>query len=178
MIINGANDPYWPLDALNTYWDDLKGEKHVLYVPNAGHDLREADGNGKKELLPARAVNTLAAFCRCQVFDKRMPNLTVKYTPGDGKVGVEVGLEGTMKSQRVWVAESDTRDFRKARWTEKVLSTTTGGGGVVISGPVTISLSLRPPAAGFAAAFVETEFEVDGLTFPLSTQLRILEAKK
>ena len=62
MIINGTNDPYWPLDALNTYWDDLKGEKWLLYVPNAGHDLRETDKDGKKELLPTRAVNTLAAF--------------------------------------------------------------------------------------------------------------------
>ena len=33
MIINGANDPYWPLDALNSYWDDLKGEKWLLLRP-------------------------------------------------------------------------------------------------------------------------------------------------
>jgi PhoPQ-activated pathogenicity-related protein len=39
MIINGTNDPYWAQDALNIYWDDLKGEKHVFYVPNAGQGL-------------------------------------------------------------------------------------------------------------------------------------------
>jgi hypothetical protein len=37
---------------------------------------------------------------------------------------------------------------------------------------------LAPPRSGFSAAFVEAQFDVDGLVFPLSTQLRILEAKK
>ena len=41
MIINGTNDPYWPADALEIYWDDLPGEKWCLYVPNAGHGLRD-----------------------------------------------------------------------------------------------------------------------------------------
>src|SRR4030095_2137121 len=73
MIINGANDPYWPLDALNSYWDDLQGDKGVRSVPRAGHGLREAARGGKKELLPMRAVNPLSAFARSQIFDKPMP---------------------------------------------------------------------------------------------------------
>ncbi|MFO0805158.1 MAG: PhoPQ-activated protein PqaA family protein [Gemmataceae bacterium] len=179
MIINGANDPYWPLDALNSYWDDLKGEKHVLYVPNAGHDLREADKDGKKQLIPERAVNTLSAFCKCQVFDKKMPNHRVKYSfDENAKLTVEVAIEGTLKSQRIWVAESETRDFRKAQWKSEGVSKSTGGAAVQISGPATLNFAVKPPATGFSAVFVETEFSVDGLEFPLSTQLRILEAKK
>jgi PhoPQ-activated pathogenicity-related protein len=178
MIINGANDPYWPLDALNSYWDDLKGEKYVLYVPNAGHDLRESDKDGKKEVLPTRALNTLAAFCKCEVFDKPMPKLTWKYAENKNGMGVEVGYEGTLKSQRIWVANSETRDFRNARWTEQVLSETKDGGRVVVSGPVSTSLTVKLPEKGFRAVWVETEFEVEGVSFPLATQLRILEAKK
>ena len=41
MIVNGTNDPYWTLDALNIYWDDLKGPKSVVYLPNAVHNLKE-----------------------------------------------------------------------------------------------------------------------------------------
>jgi PhoPQ-activated pathogenicity-related protein len=167
MIINGANDPYWPLDALNSYWDDLKGDKHVLYVPNAGHDLREADKDGKKQLIPERAVNTLAAFCKCHVFNKKMPSLAAKYDykPVEDKSHVSLTIQGEKKTQRMWVAESQTRDFRKAHWTEVPL-------------PEAGDLFLIPPRTGFSAAFVEVQFDVDGLVFPLSTQLRILEPKK
>jgi len=172
MIINGANDPYWPLDALNSYWDDLKGEKHVLYVPNAGHDLREADKDGRKQLIPERAVNTLSAFCKCQIFGLKMPSLTAKFEDQAdvNKLKLEATMRGTLKSGRVWVAESETRDFRKARWTETPLP--------MEAGATTTTLLLAPPRSGFSAAFVEAQFEVDGLVFPLSTQLRILEAKK
>ena len=174
MIINGANDPYWPLDALNSYWDDLKGEKHILYVPNAGHDLRETDKDGKKELLPARAVNTLSAFCKCQVFDKKMPKVEWKYQPVETGVTYEVTSERGPRSQRMWYADSDTRDFRKALWKEQLLSESKEP----FSGKVATASGIKFPTQGFRAIFVETEFEIDGLAFPLSTQLRILEAKK
>lgn len=164
MIINGANDPYWPLDALNTYWDDLKGDKWLIYVPNAGHDLRETDRNGSKELIPARAVNTLAAFAYCQTFDKPMPGLAWVC---DEKVGIcrlEVTSAAKPKSLRVWKAESPTRDFRKARWVQDKTAM--------------FPAVVTAPERGFRAFFAETEYELDNLTFTLTTQLRILEAKK
>jgi PhoPQ-activated pathogenicity-related protein len=163
MIINGASDPYWPLDALNTYWDDLKGEKWVMYVPNAGHDLRETDANGKPQLLPERAVNSLAAFCRCQIFDKPMPKLTWLCTRADGMCKLEVNSGQKPKSVKVWTAVSDTLDFRKARWTE--------------DGSSIAPFVVKAPAKGFSAFYAICEYEIDGLTFNLATQLEILEAK-
>ncbi|MBM3982018.1 MAG: hypothetical protein FJ304_17500 [Planctomycetes bacterium] len=165
LIINGANDPYWPLDALNSYWDDLKGDKWVLYVPNAGHDLREANDKGQKELLPTRAVNTLAAFGRCMVYDKKMPGLSWVCDEKAGVCRLEVANSGAKPTaSRVWTAEAETRDFRKARWTADAAAK--------------LPAEVRAPETGFRAFYAETEYDLDGLKFTLTTQLRILEAKK
>ncbi|MFM8273843.1 MAG: PhoPQ-activated pathogenicity-related family protein [Gemmata sp.] len=163
MIINGTNDPYWPLDALNSYWDELRGDKWVLYVPNAGHDLRERDASGKPELLPLRAVNTLSAFSRCMIFDKPMPGLAWVCDEKAGVCRLEV-TSAAKGALRVWAADAPTRDFRQARWAED-----TGA-----QFPATVSA----PEKGFRAFYAEAEYEADGLKFRLSTQLRILEAKK
>jgi PhoPQ-activated pathogenicity-related protein len=164
MIINGANDPYWPLDALNSYWDDLKGDKWLLYVPNAGHDLRESDANGKKDVLPTRAVNTLAAFAHSQIFNKPMPGLTWVCDEKEGICRLEVNSGATAKTVRVWKAEAKTRDFRKARWE---IDTSASSPAVVTA-----------PERGFRAFYAETEYDMEGQTFSLCTQIRILEAKK
>lgn len=168
MIINGANDPYWPLDALNSYWDDLKGEKHVLYVPNAGHDLRETDKDGKKELFPARAVNTLSAFCKCQVFDKTMPRLTWVCDEQSGVCKLVLNSDRPSKAARVWKADSDTRDFRKSHWQV----------GESKEKPLPADFGVGRPEKGFRACFAECDYEVEGLSFTLSSQIRIMEAKK
>ncbi len=164
MIINGANDPYWPLDALNSYWDDLKGEKYVLYVPNAGHDLRERDGNGRPELVPQRALHTLAAFGRCMVFDKPMPQMVWVCSEAEGQCRLELRSAARIRAVRVWVAESPTRDFRKARWREQAVEQ--------------LPAVVAAPPSGYRAFFAETEYQMDDLKFSLCTQIRILEAKK
>ena len=41
IVILGTNDPYWPLDACNLYWDDVSGDKYVLYCPNQGHGIKD-----------------------------------------------------------------------------------------------------------------------------------------
>ena len=169
MLIHGTNDPYWPQDALNTYWDDLKGEKHVLYVPNAGHGLRE-EANGKPELLPTRAINTLSAFARSQIFDKPLPKLEWKHAGKDDSAELTVGSP-TKGKVRVWTANADTRDFRKAKWESRDLDGGVGPG-------TTQAYSPAPPKAGFRAFFAEAEYDLEGQPFTLSTQIRILEAKK
>jgi PhoPQ-activated pathogenicity-related protein len=70
MIINGANDPYWTVDALNLYWDDLKSPRWVEIIPNAGHDLKQ----NKTDFT--RVANTLGAFARHQIHGVKMPKLT------------------------------------------------------------------------------------------------------
>jgi PhoPQ-activated pathogenicity-related protein len=78
MIINGSNDPYWTIDALNLYWDDLKSPRWVEYVPNAGHNLMQ------DRINPTRVLNTLGAFARIQVHGTKMPKLTWKHDESEG----------------------------------------------------------------------------------------------
>ena len=177
MMINGANDPYWPLDALNSYWGDLKCDKNVCYVPNAGHDLRETDTNGKKDVFPTRGVNALAAFAKCQIFDKPMPTVTWKLTPTATGGEVETVVDEEWKVVRKWTASSSTRDFRNARWTSEVLSEKSRRP-VGIPGRETRQYIWKSPIKDFRAVFIETEYEVDGLPFSLSSGIQILEAKK
>jgi PhoPQ-activated pathogenicity-related protein len=171
MIINGANDPYWPLDALNSYWDDLPGDKWVLYVPNAGHDLRERDKDGQKELLPMRAVNTLAAFAHCQIFDKKMPVLNWTCSEKPEATDLKLAFKGAYKCQRVYVAESDTRDFRKAFWAPKAFAESKAGTEVA-------SEFSFGPAKRFRASYVECEYDLGGLKFTLCSRICITEPKK
>ncbi|MCI0742241.1 MAG: PhoPQ-activated pathogenicity-related family protein, partial [Gemmataceae bacterium] len=65
LILNGTNDRYWTLDALNLYWNELPGEKHVLYVPNRGHDLDD---------MP-RVVGTVAALHQSAAGRLKLPSL-------------------------------------------------------------------------------------------------------
>ncbi|HSQ11783.1 MAG TPA: PhoPQ-activated protein PqaA family protein, partial [Candidatus Deferrimicrobium sp.] len=50
LIVNGTNDAYWATDALNLYWDGIPSDKSVLYIPNAGHNLRRQDRPQREQL--------------------------------------------------------------------------------------------------------------------------------
>ena len=160
VIINGTNDPYWAQDALNFYWDDLKGPKWILYVPNAGHNLEEVKEGGKKDR--DRVLNTMAAAARWFIEDKTPPALTWKYE--ENKFSVNGSKDA--KAYRLWTAESATRDFRKAKWVGVDLQ---AEGGVWTG-------VLEQPKAGLRAVFAECEYNLDGLKYNLSTQIRILES--
>jgi PhoPQ-activated pathogenicity-related protein len=166
LIVLGSNDPYWPQDALNIYWDDLKGDKWVLYVPNAGHGLDEVHPDGRKDRN--RVLSTLAHYARCETLNESMPKMSWKHTDDNDRMKVTVTADPAPKTVRLWVADAKTRDFRKSRWEEKPATLDKG----------TATGEVERPTEGWRAFFAECEFEADGQPFYLSTQLRMAEAGK
>ncbi len=160
LLINGTNDPYWVGDALNLYWDDLKGDKWVLYVPNAGHNLKEEKGT--------RALNALAAFARAQTLGKSLPGLKWKHDDFQGQARLHIDCTEAPKAAHVWEAVSPTRDFRKAKWSESSAT--------VAEKSITVTTAL--PKEGYKTFFVEMDYEMDSIKYNLSTQVRVLEKAK
>ena len=103
-----------------------------------------------------RAVNTMSAFAREQVFDKPLPKLTWTYKDST----LEVDSAPAAKTVRLWQVDSDTKDFRPQHWSAVKEVTAPGA---------KTALEFAAPAKGFRAVLGEAEYEVDGLTFTLST---------
>jgi PhoPQ-activated pathogenicity-related protein len=159
LLINGTNDRYWTLDALNIYWDDLKGPKGVVYLPNAGHSLQENR---------VYAVNGVGALFRHAVSNRPMPDLSWTHSDADdGALRLHVRSSPEPKSARLWIARSDTRDFRDSRWEPTPM---------LINGSV-IKGEVARPGQGFIALVGDLEYEVEGIPYHLSTQIRQTGAK-
>jgi PhoPQ-activated pathogenicity-related protein len=170
LIVLGANDEYWTTDALSLYWDGLKGDKWVLYVPNAGHRLVEKDKNGKVQAVPERAFATLSAFARAQVFDKPLPKINCEMVCPVGAECLDVNLicDVKPKSARVYAAKANTRDFRPAFWEAQSIQ----------CDEKSATCKVDFPKMGHRATLVELTFTQDGQDYTLSTPVRVIDAPK
>jgi PhoPQ-activated pathogenicity-related protein len=158
LQINGTNDPYWTLDSMNLFWDDLKGPKTVVYLPNAGHGLDQ-----HREY----ATQGIGAIFRSAIGGKALPELSWKHGDADtGALQLSVTSSPVPKSAQLWTATSDSLDFRKSKWSAIPLK----------AGPAMAGEVARP-ATGNVALFADLEYETDGLTYHLSTQVRQTNVK-
>ena len=157
LIINGTNDPYWTQDALNLYWDGLKGPKSVLYIPNVGHGLEDL----------GRLVTTAGAFVYAALSESPLPNVTWKYTSAKDAERLDITVDPTSAGAKLWVAKSKTLDFRKSEWRSTPMSAT--GTGFTAKVPL--------PTDGYAAVFGEVGVTMGGRPCTLSTQIQILDSK-
>jgi PhoPQ-activated pathogenicity-related protein len=107
LIILATNDRYWPLDALNVYYDALPGERHLLYVANAGHTLQP----GRE-----RAIAGLMALFQQTAGRLRLPTLQWEASAEGDTLTLALTTDRPPRSVRAWVATAPTRDFRDARW--------------------------------------------------------------
>jgi PhoPQ-activated pathogenicity-related protein len=151
LMIVGANDRYWVLDAMNLYWDELVGPRYVLQAPNAGHSL-----DGQREL----ALTTLAVFFRHQAAGDALPELRWTFTDDGDALQLRMQAAPPPVRVRAWTAESETKDFRESQWTSFEVAGMSGD--QVVRAP--------KPAGKHVALFGEYEFEYAGLKYSLTTQ--------
>jgi PhoPQ-activated pathogenicity-related protein len=156
LILLGTNDPYWVVDSLRNYWNDLPGPKLVFQTPNAGHDL-----NGGKEATPA-----LAAFFQMIADRQETPRLDwqVRFSESGAKLSIQTNQKA--KAIRLWTAESSDRDFRNEKWRSRDLE--------IQPGSSTAEVQVEMPATGFRAFLGEVELtSPTGETYKLSTEARV-----
>ena len=157
LQINGTNDPYWTLDSMNLYWAELAGPKWVVYLPNAGHSL---------ETHREYATNGVGAIVRHAIGGHAFPKLSWKHDDQGGALRLVVESDPAPKSAQAWSATSDSLDFRKSKWTAEPIE----------PGPSMTATRSRPDS-GNVALFADLEYEIDGLSYHLSTQIRQTYAK-
>ncbi len=147
LILLGANDPYWSVDAAKLYIHQLPGENRLHYSANAGHGLDH------------RVAPLLRIFVKAVVEGKPLPSI-------DWQVSEET-LRASWKEEEakvaVWTAQSPTRDFRQSTW--KAQTKAAGG-------RVDVALDRVPGL--YTARFVEVRFPVGEDEFALTTEVAVV----
>jgi PhoPQ-activated pathogenicity-related protein len=107
LIVLATNDRYWPLDALNVYYDALPGERYLLYVAHTGHTLQP----GRE-----RAIAALMALFQQTAGRLRLPTLRWEASAERDILTLALTSDRPPRSVWAWVVTAPTRDFRDARW--------------------------------------------------------------
>jgi PhoPQ-activated pathogenicity-related protein len=154
LIILATNDRYWPLDALNVYYDALPGERHLLYVANAGHTLQPGRERGNAGLM---------ALFHQMAGRLRLPTLHWEVGAEGDTLTLALTSDWPPRSARAWVATAPTRDFRDARWQA-----------FEMQAEHQRYVHRRPKRQGYITAlFGEVEYTADQEPFFLSTTVRL-----
>ncbi len=158
FIVNSTGDQFFLPDSSQFYWDALKGEKHLRYVPNTDHGVTSA----------AVTIQDIIAYYQSYVNGTPRPQFSWKKQP-DGSLRVETATPPS--AVKLWQATNPTaRNFRLdaigPAWTSSDLSETSPG---VYVGQVV------PPAQGWTAFLVELEFPSGGLyPFHFTTEVSVV----
>ncbi len=157
LLLLGTNDPYWTVDSLRHYWNDLPGLKLIFQTPNAGHDL----GGGRE------AMQTLAAWFQMLADGQPLPKMEWQFEArANGPARLSVKVNQTAKAIRLWTADSPDRDFRDDPWTSRDLE--------IQPGSSKASTGIERPAQGYRASLAEVELTTpDGHAYKLSTEARV-----
>jgi PhoPQ-activated pathogenicity-related protein len=160
LMLNAAGDQFFLPDSSQFYFDELRGEKHLRYVPNTSHSLEKSD-----------ALETLHAFYTAIVTNTPRPDVRWSFER-DGSI--KVVSKQIPSDIRLWQAtNSAARNFRLDVVGPAYKSTP-----LTPSGPNTWVARVPAPPEGWTAFFVEMSFPSGG-KYPLkiTSGVRILPDK-
>lgn len=155
-IINATGDQFFCPDSSQFYYDDLPGEKHLCYVPNTEHSLKESN-----------AAESLLAFHYSIVHNVPRPEFT--WTVEEKKITVNCKTKPSKVI--LWQANNPkTRDFRVdtiGRAYKPIELKPLADGSYVAE--------LSDPQQGWTASLIQCEFDI-GAPVPLrlSTPVKVL----
>lgn len=151
-LVNASGDEYFLPDNWRYYYNELRPEKHIRYVPNAKHDLAGSD-----------ARESILAFYQMILSGQKRPSYSWQQEPD---ASVRVVAADKPKEVNLWQATNPkARDFR-----------------LDVIGPAWNSTPLKPesegiyvarvpkPESGFTAFFVELVYDIgDGPDWKVTT---------
>ncbi len=140
-LINATGDEFFIPDSWRFYWDDLVGEKHLRYVPNANHSLSGTD-----------AIENFVAFYQSVVTETPRPSFDWQVDAGTIQLTTDPTQPPTALT--LWQATNlEARDFRV-----DTISRTWTSSPVQIDADGRYVLSVDAPASGHTAFFAELQF--------------------
>jgi PhoPQ-activated pathogenicity-related protein len=149
LLINAASDEFFLTDSWKFYWNDLKGDSYLEYIPNAGHGLRGT-------YQPA----SLISFYHAVITDARIPEFNWNIS-GD-TIYMQIDPASNYIIRKWEAVNKQDRDFRiyviGEAWQPVDLAIETDG---------TYEIPVLEPETGYKAALLEVIFN-PGSDFPLT----------
>lgn len=100
LLLNATGDQFFLPDSWQFYWNDLIGEKHLRYVPNSEHSMRETD-----------AIQSLLAFYQDLLTETPRPDF--EWSVDEGALVIHTSAQYQPQSIKLWQAHNpEARDFR------------------------------------------------------------------
>jgi PhoPQ-activated pathogenicity-related protein len=157
LVITGSNDPYWSVDSLGLYWDELLTPKWATTVPNAGHGLGDM----------TQALHSIAALARHCAGKLTIPAANWTFE----KDAIEIQCGAPFPDLKLWIAESATLDFRMSEWWPRGEA----GAGKLKSDRFTSKFPI-PRCSRNQAAMIEMRYKIKDFEFSLSTTVKVYKA--
>ena len=157
LLVNASGDQFFLPDSSQFYFDDLRGEKHLRYVPNTNHGLEKSD-----------AIETVEAFYASVVKGAKRPEFSWTFEK-DG--AIKVVARDRPDQVLLWQATNPgARNFRL-----DVIGPAYASAALAPSGPNTWVARVPAPAKGWTAFFVELTYPTGG-RYPLkfTTAVRVV----